>query len=749
MGIKIMNGVEICHSMKQYMASLIDRSNHAEAIKYFEVHRRELESIGGSEAGEVIHLAAKAYASATHLPIALRVARTAQHLVSDEGDGLLLAEIFLTIGGILSDMSEFKEAEKAFRDAESIFRRNDSMEGQSRALNKLAGLFFRQTDYGNSLSVLMDAIEIARKLGDKQKLAYMVGNIGRIQTFTGDFDEAQKNLKLNYELSKELKDDVEVAKACLSLAYIFIQRAEFDQAEKFLNEAYPLTVRSGNRRDEVMYLSYLGELRYRRGQTEDAQEILGKALALAHKVAPDSTLEGRVLRHLAELGVLRDDIRGAERHAARAWVIMERADIGVELGALSRIRATIAERQKRKADSRELYIRAINLLGDANVRFEKAEALAKAGQSALFNLRQRLTYLFRAEEIYARCRLVHRQREVERLIEEIDRGQLMKTKAAAVTPGRCSHEDEFHTGCPQITEFKKQLPLIGQSDLPILLQGETGVGKDHLARYFKNIVRPNGPFVAVNCASLPETLLESELFGYHKGAFTGAESNKQGLFVAANGGVLFLDEIGDMPMGLQTKLLGVLENRRVIPLGSTTPVDLDIKIVAATNKRLEQMVEEGTFRRDLYYRLSGVSFEIPPLRRRKEDVPILLNLFMKRCGLLTDGHLAPDLVRQFIEHDWPGNTRELFNKVKRLEVMAQMVAEGDLVELARSMFSTDAPSGGSSLFERVEEFERKIILEALLAAQGNKSEAARMLGIHEATVRTKLKRYGITLGGCH
>ena len=162
------------------------------------------------------------------------------------------------------------------------------------------------------------------------------------------------------------------------------------------------------------------------------------------------------------------------------------------------------------------------------------------------------------------------------------------------------------------------------------------------------------------------------------------------------------------------------------------------------------MVEAGTFRRDLYYRLSGVTFEIPPLRKRKADIPLLLGLFMRKCRLSKDGEPIPaDLARQFIEYDWPGNTRELYNKVKRLEVMSQLVAEGDLVELSRSIFDSDMPVTANSLFERVEQFERKIILEALLAAQGNKSEAARMLGIHEATVRMKLKRYGISLEQFH
>jgi transcriptional regulator with PAS, ATPase and Fis domain len=269
-----------------------------------------------------------------------------------------------------------------------------------------------------------------------------------------------------------------------------------------------------------------------------------------------------------------------------------------------------------------------------------------------------------------------------------------------------------------------------------------------MARYYHSLVRPDSPFVTVNCASLPETLLESELFGYHRGAFTGADTDKQGLFVVADRGILYLDEIGDMPLSLQAKLLGVLETRRLIPLGSTEEILLDIKLVVATNKDLEEMVECGAFRRDLYYRLSGLTFQIPALRSRKEDIPVLLRHFMERSHLLNNSDPIPtELIRQFVEYDWPGNTRELRNKVKRLEVMAELVAEGDLVELSRSIFSTEMPQDKRSLFDRVEQFERKMIVEALLAALGNKSKAARILGIHEATVRTKMKRYHICVEG--
>jgi DNA-binding NtrC family response regulator len=196
-------------------------------------------------------------------------------------------------------------------------------------------------------------------------------------------------------------------------------------------------------------------------------------------------------------------------------------------------------------------------------------------------------------------------------------------------------------------------------------------------------------------------------------------------------------------------LLGVLERRRVVPLGGTKEIELDFKLIAATNKDLEAMVEEGSFRRDLFYRLSGIAFHIPALRSRKEDIPILLNLFMQRAGLVTsDEQLPSELLHHFVEYDWPGNVRELRNKVKRLELMADQIDGRDFAGLANSLFggSEMAPETGAvSLFDRVEEFERQLLIEAVLAAQGNKSEAARLLGIHEATVRTKLKRYGISL----
>jgi DNA-binding NtrC family response regulator/tetratricopeptide (TPR) repeat protein len=736
-------GTEYPAAIQHYLEALMDKRDFAGAVKYYDDNRDAIASADGSQAATSAHLTARAFASLSDYPNALKTARIAQNLMSGSGDTLVLAELFLTIGGIQRDSGMMKEAEKAFRDAESIFRRNDSIEGQSRALNALAGLFFRVQDYKNSLATLMEAITIAKRLGDKKKLAFMMGNIGRIHTFNGSFSEAVKHLQINIDLSTELGDWLEVGRASLSLAYVHIQSGDYDNAEQLLDSAYRHILARDSKRDEVIYLTYLGELEYRRGQLDRGREILQSGLALANRIASGSSLAARVMRHLAEVHMRMGSCRLSSRMTASALNIFERSGDKVETGALYKIKGMIAEAGGKCDHAKECYIKALDLLAESSVRFEKADALVAAGQSPLFSERQRITYLLRADEFYTRNQLTLRAQKVQKLINAID---YPPSNPSRKQKNKSSVKTGYLTACEKIKSFLAQLEIIGRSELPLFLSGETGVGKDHMVRYYHQVSRPDGPFISINCASVPETLLESELFGYKRGSFTGAVSSRIGLFPAANGGVLFLDEIGDMPLSLQAKLLGVLESRTVTPLGSTTPVKFDVKLVVATNRNLEEMVEAGTFRRDLFYRISGISFEIPPLRERQEDIVLLTNHFLRAANLLNETETAPtELISRFVNYQWPGNVRELNHIVKKMEVMAEMAAEGDLVNLAGTILSNDLPETDCSLFDKVENFERKLITEALLAAGGNKSEAARMLGIHEATVRTKLKRYGISL----
>ncbi len=731
-----------------FIESLANRREYGAVVNYYENNRSEIEGLGGAKTANCLRLIASAYASLNNHTAALKTARLAQKKASEENDSILLGDIFMAVAGSLVQLGEYKEAEKAFRDAESIFRRNDSLEGQSRALNQLSGLFFKRDDFQNSMAALTEALVIARKINDTKKIAYMMGNLGRLNTFLGDFDEAVKHLQINVDLSSELADWLEVGRALMSLAYVQIQIGAFEDAEKNLAKAYAHLESENSRRDVVIYLTYLGELYRRSGRLEQSEETLRKALLMAEDMAPHSSLHGRVMRQLAELQVCRKNYSLAVRMTARAMVIMRQFNKTIEMGALMKLQAVAADAKNEVAPCRKLFGQALEILGEAGVRFEKADALVAAGRCRSFTNRQRLVYLFRAEEFFARYHMNARLEEVAALISELGEVRPASLGTPRTAGAETSQNETFRTESPELKQFLNQLAVIGRTDLPILLLGETGVGKDHLARYYHSLVRPGSPFIAINCASVPDTLLESELFGHKRGAFTGADNDKTGLFVTANGGVLFLDEIGDMPLSLQAKLLGVLERRRVLPLGSTKEVELDIKLIAASNRDLEGMVTQGRFRCDLFFRLSGMSFLIPPLRHRKEDIPILLKQFMVNSALLKeDQPVPPEILKQFLDYDWPGNVRELQNKVKRLEVLAKMVAEGDIVELSRSLMSNECELQDHTLTKRVEEFERQLILEALLAAKGNKSHAARMLGIHEATVRTKLRRYGISLAG--
>ncbi|WP_320937496.1 sigma-54 interaction domain-containing protein [Enterocloster lavalensis] len=276
----------------------------------------------------------------------------------------------------------------------------------------------------------------------------------------------------------------------------------------------------------------------------------------------------------------------------------------------------------------------------------------------------------------------------------------------------------------------------------ILLQGESGTGKDVFAHYIhENSPYRNGPMIEINCASMPESLLESELFGYTKGAFTGAlNTGKEGLIEAADKGTLFLDEINSMPLGLQAKLLRVLESRSITRIGSTKPIDVDFRLIAATNRSLVECVEERIFRADLYYRLNVIPVTIPPLRERKEDIPVLTDFFLdKFCDRYSlQKKFAKRVYRTFEAYSWPGNVRELKNIVERMVIMST-VSTITINEIPQSMFSENGfPAGPEPELD-----EKERIRRALEINNGHREKTARYLSISRRTLQYKLKKYGL------
>ena len=300
-------------------------------------------------------------------------------------------------------------------------------------------------------------------------------------------------------------------------------------------------------------------------------------------------------------------------------------------------------------------------------------------------------------------------------------------------------------------ESLKLAETVGPTDSTVLISGESGTGKEVLARYLHELsTRSDGPFVSINCGALPENLLESELFGHVRGSFTGAVRDKQGMFVAAKGGTFFLDEVGEMSPATQVKLLRVLQEREVIPVGATEAIPVDVRIVAATNRDLDEEIRRGGFRSDLFYRLNVITLHLPPLRERPDDVALLAELFLKRASESRgrEMRLAPETLDAMQAYDWPGNVRELENALERAAVMTpgEEIEPGALP--AKITERAPQPLVQASLPPNptLEIIERAYIHWVLQAEGGNKTRAAEVLGIDPSTLYRKLLRYGMETG---
>lgn len=343
--------------------------------------------------------------------------------------------------------------------------------------------------------------------------------------------------------------------------------------------------------------------------------------------------------------------------------------------------------------------------------------------------------------------------EIYRLREELEKAQQLEELFYQKLEQEKSpdNEDEPVAVSSSMKEVFCLARKISPIDVTVLVLGESGVGKEIVANFIHNhSTRKENPFIAVNCGAIPEHLLESELFGYAGGAFTGASKNgKQGLFEAAENGTLFLDEIGELPLNLQVKILRVLEMHEITRIGALKPVSVNARILAATNRNLENMIKEGTFREDLYYRLNVIQLHIPPLRERTEDIAPLSMRFLNHFNRLYSQkkRMSPDILREFTHYSWPGNIRELKNVLERLVV----VSTGDYLDVHELPCKKNMKANTAAIqvgriipiSEAIEEVEKQLLSNAV-EEYGSSRKIAAAVGINQATVLRKMKKYGIT-----
>lgn len=371
------------------------------------------------------------------------------------------------------------------------------------------------------------------------------------------------------------------------------------------------------------------------------------------------------------------------------------------------------------------------------------------------------------------------------VLKPFDIPEMLKIIAQAADAGRMMHQQVQIGAGPENVNADviigksasmqivyKAIGRVAPTDATVLIRGESGTGKELVARaIYQHSQRAEKPFLVINCVAIPETLLESELFGYERGAFTGASSRRLGKFEQANGGTVFLDEIGDMPLSIQAKILRLLQERSIERLGGQHTIDVDVRIIAATNRDLERALEEERFREDLYYRLKVVAVELPPLKERKEDIPLLTDYFLARFSREMNMHnpgIAEEARRKIVDHFWPGNVRELGNAIKKALIFSRgypiqaddirqaiagenrgegSAAVDDLEAAGRrwigKMLTSDQ---NQDMFnDLMDHFGRMVVAEALNLTGGNRSRAAKLLGMSRPTLQARIERYNLSL----
>ena len=353
-----------------------------------------------------------------------------------------------------------------------------------------------------------------------------------------------------------------------------------------------------------------------------------------------------------------------------------------------------------------------------------------------------LTKPFDLEELLAVIRRALEHRQLSTRVEALQQF-IVERESGEFQP------DQLVSKSPSMQKIFKMIGQVASSDATVLIEGETGTGKELVANaLWYHSERRNAPFIKINCAAIPESLLESELFGHERGAFTGAESRRLGRFELAHKGTLFLDEVSEMSTQLQSKLLRVLEQSEFQRVGGNETIHVDVRILAATNRTLQDEVRSGRFRKDLYFRLQVVHLLLPPLRERTEDIPVLVKHFLKKYAEKNQRHpvqIQPEALDVLMRYDWPGNIRELENTIERGVIIAQgdfLTVEELPFNLRRSVSPTP-PHSASAVGHTLKEREREWIVRTLAEVDGNRTRAAKLLGITRKTLQNKIREYGL------
>ncbi len=638
-------------------------------------------------------------------------------------NNLLYARAKFLFGWSLVRQGNPLEAVDYLLEARLCFRRYDKSRYLRRTIAVLAQVAFQRMDTVMVEAYTREIIDLCNPTDDREVIALYRANLAQSYILAGRLSEARSILNdfeselVNHSISSSINYHLSVGLLYSLQGQYAKAKASFRNIETDLDE---------HERKMLILAEYRGQLFLLDGDYESAEKALTSGLKKSLKLGSESALISQIKRLFGDLYVATEKYDLAHQFATEALAVAEKINERVEIAACYRIFGQIDNYRGNDNKAREWFKKAIDLFRVISSNYELAVTRYLAGASGLYRNGERHAILYLAREYFE-------SEDVKPYIRKVD-AELRGSKPLEHSPRKPVGNRNGHTiiaYSPVMKKLIEKAKSVAESNMTVLVTGETGTGKSLLARHIHNCSGRPGEFITVECTGIPEALLESELFGYEKGAFTGADALKQGRFELAQGGTLFLDEIGDIPASTQVKLLRALEDRRVMRLGSVKEISLDIRIIAATNCDLQQRMKENLFRTDLYYRLDNVLIDLPPLSERIEDIPAMVEHFLTNSGngfkVNGNGPAIKRLGVLLAVPDYGGNIRELKNRVEKLLFMS----DGDVDRMIESVINDGLLSG------------REWLLRILDQTGWNRREAARRLGVSEGTIRKRIRKFDL------
>jgi len=647
-------------------------------------------------------------------------------------------------------MGQYEPASEYLLTAYYAYRRSADSLGVTRALNWLGISYFYRGLLDRSIEThersLLQAQSAA--LGRAEAAASM--NIFLPFIWSGRLQEARDRLPKTRKLIREHTDELNVLRTELIAASLYTHLREFNEAKTILESLNTSVFYKAHQREQGAWCEYSAELALATGDPDSAVRYAERAIRIATTGDRDESVVGQAGRILTEALVAKGDYARAQTAGDEALACLQRIGERIEVAIVQRALGDTACALGQTDSARDLYRASVELLRTIGARLELVKSCLRYAQPPLLPDHERLAVLFEAQRLTEAVGIGYWRDQVRDALAGLVSVSDSGSDQDGEGPIAMRPDEDFIAVSPAMKHVMELASGWASTDMTVLITGETGVGKDRLAKIIHDAgPRRNRPFVAIDLATLSPSLWESELFGHRRGAFTGAGKDHQGLLPSADGGTVFLNEIGNLSLESQTKLLEFLETRQVRPVGETSPIALNVRVIAATNRDLRVDVQCGSFREDLYYRLEQAPLTIPSLRDRTEDIRPLLEYYFERFGFPAGYRAMLEGAGWFVRAQrcrWPGNVRRLRNICGRMAALARIGPSFDPVLCGDDLLewlNDGARETVSTVTERVMPPGREQILAALHRHDWNQRAAARELGISEGGVRYHMRRFDI------